>query len=370
VAERRPRPALGTRGAGPLPAPAPLPAATARAVLAGFGALGLDAEGIRREAGLSEAELAPFDGLVAGEAFGRLWEAAGRRAPRETLVTEAGLAIPFGAFGPLDYLAGSSPDLESALHALEAHFRQVATQFGLEVQAGEHGVSLRITCREPSPGRASSDEFTLAVMVGRFRRTAGVAPRAVRQTRQRPSDPARFERLLGVPAAWGCALAEVQWPAAARRAPMRGADPALLATLRELAGRLELGAARTDLEAAVRARLRAALPDRGAPAPAVARALGLSGRTLQRRLAAEGVTFRDLVDRFREEEAERLLDAGALALSEVALRLGFSDQTAWNRAFRRWKGSSPSEWLAGRRGGAPPAPPSGRSRRPPPPPRT
>jgi hypothetical protein len=71
-----------------------------------------------------------------------------------------------------------------------------------------------------------------------------------------------------------------------------------------------------------------------------------------------GKTYRDVLDAFREAEAERLLAAGKAQLSDVAFRLGFSDQTAWNRAFRRWKGLSPTEWRQARSdpGGSSPRP--------------
>ena len=69
---------------------------------------------------------------------------------------------------------------------------------------------------------------------------------------------------------------------------------------------------------------------------------------MNRRLRAIGKSWRDVLDGFREAEAERLLTSGRAGLSDVAFRLGFSDQTAWNRAFKRWKGMSPTEWLQGR----------------------
>jgi AraC-like DNA-binding protein len=74
----------------------------------------------------------------------------------------------------------------------------------------------------------------------------------------------------------------------------------------------------------------------------------MSERTLHRRLRELGRTFQEVLDAFRESEAERLLVSGRPSLAEVALRLGFSDQSAWNRAFRRWKGTSPTEWAASR----------------------
>ncbi len=184
---------------------------------------------------------------------------------------------------------------------------------------------------------------------------------AVRLTGQLPGRPTRHAALLGAPVAFGCAVAAVELPEAVWTTRLPTADPALQLTLRQLAERIGLGAAASDLELAVRARLRPLLPDGRAEASEVARALGMSERTLHRRLRQAGLTFGQVLDDFREAEADRLLGAGRVSLMEVALRLGYSDQTAWNRAFKRWKGMSPSEWLASRgpRAGGPPTGVSG-----------
>lgn len=345
-----------------------LPAATARALLAGFGAAGLDGDALRKAAAIAPEALEPVDGLLPVEAFARLWEAAWRRAPREELPTEVGLAVPFGAFGALDYLAASSPTVEAAFDALAGHFRYVASGFGLEVERRPEGGTVRLVPAHPPSGRDRmaevSDEFTVAVFVGRFR-TRPLAPpfRAaeVRLTRPDPGRPTRHAALLGAPVVFGCAAAALDVPADAWRARLESADPVLQQTLRQLAERIGLGEAESDLELSVRARLRTLLPDGRGEVSAVARSLGLSGRTLHRRLAAMGRTFRQVVEDFREAEAERLLSAGRMPLGQVALRLGFADQTAWNRAFRRWKGTSPRRWLESRDGAR--AGPRGEGRR-------
>jgi AraC-like DNA-binding protein len=330
-----------------------LPAAAARALLAGMRAAGLDAEAVRVAAALAPADLEPVDGVLPLEVFPRLWEAAFRQAPREELPAEVGLAVPFGSFGALDYLAASSPDVEAAFHALASHFRYVAAGFGLEVEAGPEGGEVRLVPagRIAAGDRAHevSDEFTLAVLVGRFTENCP-APFAteVRLTRSAPAHPTRHERLFGAPVIFGCALAALRVHPASWKAPMGTADPMLQETLRRLAERLQLGGASTDLELAIRARLRTMLPEGRGVAGQVARSLGMSERTLHRRLRDIGRTFQEVLDGFRESETERLLVSGGPALSELALRLGFSDQSAWNRAFRRWKGTSPTEWAASR----------------------
>ena len=76
--------------------------------------------------------------------------------------------------------------------------------------------------------------------------------------------------------------------------------------------------------------------------------LGVSERTLQRRLTELGRSFSDVVEDFRHEEAARLLATPGIPLVEVASRLGYAEQTSFTRAFRRWTGTTPGAWRAGR----------------------
>jgi len=75
-----------------------------------------------------------------------------------------------------------------------------------------------------------------------------------------------------------------------------------------------------------------------------ATALGMSTRTLQRRLREEGTTFAELLDALRREMSLRLLKDKSLAVYEVAFLLGYSEPSAFYRAFRRWRGASPYEF--------------------------
>ena len=76
----------------------------------------------------------------------------------------------------------------------------------------------------------------------------------------------------------------------------------------------------------------------------IARRLATSPRSLQRRLRDEGVTFADLVRRTREDLARRYLKDPGLTVTEVAYLLGFSEASAFSRAFRAWTGRTPGEF--------------------------
>lgn len=94
----------------------------------------------------------------------------------------------------------------------------------------------------------------------------------------------------------------------------------------------------------VKAILKRALASGTPSLPAVARDLGLSERTLQRRITAEGSSFRELLHRARQELSRQLLADPELAVAEIACLVGYQDETSFYRAFRESEGMSPREW--------------------------
>jgi AraC-like DNA-binding protein len=77
---------------------------------------------------------------------------------------------------------------------------------------------------------------------------------------------------------------------------------------------------------------------------AVAEHLGLSERTLHRRLAGEGHAFQQLNEQIKKQLAKRLLSESRLDLNDIAQRLGYAEAASFSRAFSRWTGSPPSHW--------------------------
>jgi AraC-like DNA-binding protein len=85
------------------------------------------------------------------------------------------------------------------------------------------------------------------------------------------------------------------------------------------------------------------LPSGGVVDEKVAETLHMSVRSLQRKLKEVGTTFRTLLDTVRKDLASTYVHDPDIELAEVAFLLGFSDQSTFSRAFRRWTGHSPSE---------------------------
>jgi AraC-like DNA-binding protein len=78
----------------------------------------------------------------------------------------------------------------------------------------------------------------------------------------------------------------------------------------------------------------------------VAQELGMSARSLRRRLMAEGAVYKDLVDQILMREAKRMLESPQVSIQETAYAIGFGTPASFHRAFKRWTGMTPKEYRA------------------------
>jgi AraC-like DNA-binding protein len=204
----------------------------------------------------------------------------------------------------------------------------------------------------PSLGRTISNEAALATFAAGFRELTAAAPLAVELRHRRPDRTGDHRDLLGCPVLFGRERDAVLLARRALDIVPRLASAGLWRFLCALADeRLASMRARTTRQRVERALFDALDGDRLPSARAVARSLGMSERTLRRRLVAERVSFRDLLDRTRRDRAAELLESDA-TLTEVALAAGFADVSALGHAWRRWFGVAPSSVRRAARGRA------------------
>ena len=211
--------------------------------------------------------------------------------------------------------------------------------------------SLRIECRDAyTRSHRQAVEFKAAFILAGCRTWVdpGFRPLEMRFAHPRAASRALFARYFGCPVAFGAEATEMLLDPAQLALPLRGADRHLLALLERL-GEAML-AARGEGPARLRARAERLVLERlpkGAPtASEVAAALGLGERTFARRLGDEGVAFRSLVEEVRARAARSYLRDPELPLAQIAYLLGYSEQSAFTSAFRRWTGTSPGRYRA------------------------
>ncbi len=153
---------------------------------------------------------------------------------------------------------------------------------------------------------------------------------------RRPAHAAKLFRALGENVSFGHKLNAIAFPKSWLGVPSAFADAVLL---RNAVNELEQALARIDDPAGLQAKvehLLMTMPDRRLGAADAARALGVSRRTLARRLEETGTPFRELLDRELKTRARAMLDAAKLSRDEMAARLGYRDPTSFSRACRRW----------------------------------
>jgi AraC-like DNA-binding protein len=129
---------------------------------------------------------------------------------------------------------------------------------------------------------------------------------------------------------------DIVFPAIELDTALPTANPALLRVNEQLLAQYLARLESSELAARVQSYLIQLLPSGEFEEAAIARALNLSLRTMQRKLRQEGTSFRELLDETRERLAVQYLEDSTMTVSEVAYLLGFSEVSSFSRAMRRW----------------------------------
>ena len=186
-------------------------------------------------------------------------------------------------------------------------------------------------------------EFVLGATHVIARRITGeqVSPLEVRFSHPAPPDTSHHQRIFASPVRFQCASSEMIFDGGLLDLPIKSHDSTLSASLQRQAEELIKRDASDGFKAQVRAALAAELRGGEPTAERLAAALDIHPKTLTRRLRQEGTTFRGLLDELRLQLAERYLRQPNLSVDEVAFLLGYSERSAFHRAFRRWTGRAP-----------------------------
>jgi AraC-like DNA-binding protein len=276
-----------------------------------------------------------------------IWAALRERSGDPALQLRAPASLPWGAYRVIDYLAAASPTVGDGMQRLARFFAIISEAVSLEImeQGGEHRLELRTAAGGRVPPMYVDYVFAAVVTRFRMRIRPELRVRRVELRQLRPANPAPWAEVFQAPVLFDAAVDSLCFSDEEWRAPTDAADEALARLLEEharmIAPRVAESPAgfRTEvLEAII-----AALPE-GASEASVARALHVSVRTLQRKLATEEVTFREVLEDAKSQLAQAYLADPKVSISEVALLLGFSESSSFNRAFRRWTGKSPGRW--------------------------
>jgi AraC-like DNA-binding protein len=323
-----------------------------RALLDAASRHGVDAERVRRDLDVSEETLRDPSASVALEIMTRAWIAIPALANDPDFGIVAAETMAPGSYGALEYAVLSSATATEAL-ARAVRFQKVTYAMS-DLSFAVEGPSA--TIRSRSFGLASDDdlrhyiEHGFAFVATRVRAllAPGPLPLRVAFPHPPPQDTTAHHRVFGANVRFAQPRAELVFASADLGGALASHDPAFLETFADEEQKLSLVAAHaaTSTKERVRHLLLARMRQGDASVASIARILRLSTRTLQRNLREEKAPFSALVDEVRAEEARRYVIEGKLSFGEMAFRLGFSQQSAFFRAFKRWTGTTPSDLRA------------------------
>jgi AraC-like DNA-binding protein len=308
----------------------------------------VQAEKVVAAIGLDQNLFNDPDGRVSHEMLCALWQEVARRSGDPCI----GLRLPaftqresWYVFG---YAVTSSPNLGRALermvHYIPLLHIGVKLAFIVEETAARFTHAIPVS---PAPVPTVLGQWAVANIVWSFRQATGVnwVPLQVKFQHPQPPDISAYRDFFRAPLAFDCPVDELILDIELLKLPLLKADPGLDAILnrhvKELIARLPKSNTFMD---SVRWAISEGLRCGDVGMEVIAKRLNYTPRTFQRKLKEAGTSYTDLLDQMRHQLSLHYLREAPIAVSEVAFLLGFSESSAFHRAFKRWTGISPSEF--------------------------
>jgi AraC-like DNA-binding protein len=309
---------------------------------------GIPTDELLHEAGLRRTDLADPESRIPYAAVLGLIERAA------TVADDPGFGLRLGASrnlrdgGLIAFVVLNSSTLMDALANLTRYFRVVGEGEEFEIERSGRHVTLRFREADPHQrGLRHNSEYLAGLLVRTCRDLARkrISPLRVEFIHRRPNGKIAYADLLGCAVRFDAEWDALVWPAEILQLPVLGADDRLLRVLQNVCRRIIGPVSRKqDVVRDVRELIVDRLTQGGATFDDVARELGMSERTLERRLAKRNTSFSRLLDDIRCDLAKRYLVDTDSHLGQLAYLLGYSEPAVLVRAFRRWTGTTPMQF--------------------------
>ena len=275
----------------------------------------------------------------------RAWRLAASLTCDEALGIHLAESLPRGALDLIEYALRSSPSLGKGLDRLARYGRLLSDRVAARIHREGESLLFLVHDSATTPLHRARSEFALAVALKLAHDSTGadITPLRVCFAHPAPDDISEHRRFFHGRVRFAAGSSSMSLSAADAARPMRDADAALAAIIHR---RLENALGDRDRSsAAMSLRVRRLLVEHLGQSvltlDAVTTALAVSRRTLTRRLAEEGASFRHIFDEVRRDFAMALLQDRSLSIGDIAFFLQYSEPAAFHRSFRRWTGRTP-----------------------------
>lgn len=309
---------------------------------------GLDVEPLLKASGLSVRQVKNSNFRIAVKNQIKFLNLVADALSDEFLGVHLAESVDLRALGLLYYVLASSASLGDALQRASRY--SGINNEGVQITFRESHKQISIIFRHIGVARLNDRhqiEFFVVTLLRICRQLTDrhLSPITIKLIHRRTHLPARLKSLLGCKVIFGSDIDEVAFRQPFKNASIGDADPYLNSLLVKYCEeaisnhRVGSGAWRLNVENAIAP----LLPHGRAEMAEVALRLGISQRTLGRRLASEGHTFGEVLDGLRFDLATRYLHEHDLPTSEVAWLLGYQETSAFYHAFKRWTGKTPKQ---------------------------
>jgi AraC-like DNA-binding protein len=311
-------------------------------------AVNLEAEALLGAIGLDSSILQDTDARISHEKLYALWQEITRSSGDEAIGLRLAENVQPTAFDVIGYAADSSSNVGEALSRVMRYTRLIHEGGKWTLEANGKVVKIVHTISGvhiPLPG--AIDQWLLANIVLNARRMTGldVIPLKVGFQHKQPEDVSAYRRLFRAALEFEQPLNFIIFDAALLDQPLLRSNPGLCAVLdryaEELLAKLPQQESLVD---SVRREISVGLRGGDPGLEAIAQKLVVAPRTLQRKLKEAGTSHQELLDEMRRELSIYYLQERQMAVCEVAFLLGFSETSAFHRAFKRWTGTTPGEF--------------------------
>jgi AraC-like DNA-binding protein len=250
--------------------------------------------------------------------------------------------------GPLAYVALNSPTIAAGIQNVERylHVYDSSAKWFFTAEGDRGYVHLVLTGLgiEPLP---QSNEHGLTIVINALRMMVGShwSPREVHFAHEAPEQTSEHQRIFRCPVLFGCETNALVIELSFAERAVPAADQQLYLIMKQYLDQVLSEMPQEDgLFAAIRKAVAEAMRDGDPKLAKVAKKMAMGSRTLQRRLKDYGFDFKKLVDDTRQCFAVSYLKDRKNSLTEIAFLLGYSELSAFNRAFKRWTGSTPLDY--------------------------
>jgi len=294
---------------------------------------------------LGTADLTDPDLRVPEASVESAWQIAATLTCDDAIGVHLAEFLPRGALDLVEYALRASPSLAVGLERLARYGHVLSDRVAARTETNDSGLLFLIRDTGNTvlhPGRADF-ALTAALQFARESTGADITPLQVCLAHAEPPDASEHRRFFHRSVRFGAGSNSLLLSAVDAARPMRTADEALASIVRRRLDKVlaERVLHRSGFSGPVRHMMVEQLGKTTLTPDAVAGALAVSRRTLSRRLADEGSSFRSIFDDVRRELACALLQDPTLSIRDVAFFLQYSEPAAFSRSFRRWTGQTP-----------------------------